>query len=223
MCGLVGYCSYGRVPEHVSLLENLAIQSKIRGLHAFGMSHLTAYAEHATTVKFFNVGALLSHIRHAQYDDAIIHARYSTSGDWTIESNNQPLNLRGYSLVFNGVISMKTKTEMEDEFGVDLCSDNDGELFIHHLLSGGSPQQFVTEIAGSFAGLWYTPDGELYAIRNARRPLWYFHDVFDGGVFFASTKDIITRAVNGNTRYSVPIECEPGLLYNLEAMCDDSV
>ena len=60
----------------------------------------------------------------------IFHNRYSTSGDWHFVENNQPIHVSGIgAIATNGVLSMKTKDEMEADFGVKLNCDNDAEVF----------------------------------------------------------------------------------------------
>lgn len=216
MCGLVGYCT--QKPSMVRqrrLLLPLVEQAKIRGLHAFGAAWWEEFDEYVDVRKYFQIEELLDFLGNNSFQDVITHARYSTSGNWQDINNNQPISVAGWHLAFNGVISMKTKEEMEEEWHTELSTDNDGEIFIRYMMRGADPAQFVQDIEGSFAGLWYNPAGELFAIRNERRPLWYFQT--DGTVCFASTKDIIHRAV-GEEYVNKAQECVPGQLYVLEDM-----
>jgi len=120
MCGVIGYWTYDPKPEADAAFKRLFSESAVRGLHAFGL-----YQRYSETIRAFH---------HDMVFDwklpAIAHARYSTSGDWKNHSNNQPLALSDFVLVFNGVISMGTRKEMEQAFHVELETENDGEIFL---------------------------------------------------------------------------------------------
>lgn len=214
MCGIVAFCTHDPLKEHKEILTNLFLESTVRGLHAFGIASWDAGINYHRSFSWKDV---LSKLEEPVVDyDCILHSRYCTSGDWQDIDNNQPIVIGDSALVFNGVISMKTKEEMEQEFHTKLLNDNDGELFSRIVLSGGDPSAFVTSIEGSFAGCWYEQEGKIYALRNERRPLWYFH--YDNStIFVASTKDIIRRAAGDNYAEEA-LECEPGVVYDLEAM-----
>lgn len=210
MCGLVGYMSHDGIIRHRDYVSDLFLESTIRGLHAFGVAHHTPTGIH--TRKFHDKELCVDYIKRTPYTNIVTHARYSQSGDWRNHDNNHPVCVGGYYLVFNGVISMATKEEMEAEYGYILDTYNDGELFIRHMMGGGDPVEFVTRV-GSFAGLWYEPSScSIYALRNEYRPLWYL--LCDDAVYYASTKDIFIRAL-GNYVARDACECEPGVVYDL--------
>lgn len=218
VCGVIGYVSSNPTHDQTDALMRVIRESKIRGLHAFGMSHVAyddKHVEYVEHVKFPTLDGLLGYMDGKLFWDAIAHTRYSTSGDWKNMANNQPIVVDGWSLVFNGVISMKTKEEMEEEYNIKLTTYNDGEIFLRHVMNGKDPIEFVRTMKGSFAGLWYTPQGWLYAIRNERRPMWWVR--YDDSVFVASTRDIIARAL-GHTYANSAVECEPNRLYDLEEL-----
>ena len=56
--------------------------------------------------------------------------RYSTSGDYKVMDNNQPLQQNNVCMAFNGVLSQKTKEEIEEEYQIVLENDNDGYLLM---------------------------------------------------------------------------------------------
>lgn len=112
----------------------------------------------------------------------IYHTRYCTSGEI-----NQPLNVNGTWMVFNGVIDMGTKKEMENRWKLKLATDNDGEI----ILRQNSAVSFLTMYPCSFAGLFLT-NKRLMAIRNKDRPLWMIE--VKKSVLLASTLDILKRA-----------------------------
>lgn len=184
MCAIIGYAAK-REPD-TELVIRLFRESKIRGLHAFGYSYLGPYSA-LCTEKFLNFEDLEAKLRAFTPKLLIGHCRYSTSGDWRNPENNQPI-VRGNALVFNGVIDMGTKQEMEARYGVLLENENDGELL---LSSGKEPLDFVRDLPGSFAGILLTPSG-AFALRNERRPAYVGYR--GGDVCVASTSDILVRA-----------------------------
>lgn len=212
MCGLVGYSTTAD-DKNMDTLSAVARQAAIRGLHAFGAVYYDSVYERLNIIKEHCLDNLLYKLSKELFQDCILHMRYSTSGDWRDHANNQPVTLNGISVAFNGVISMKTKDGMEEEYGIDMQTDNDGELFLRHLLDGGDPIDFIADMEGSFAGIWYEEDGaRLHACRNMRRPLWYV----DYGVeqVYTSTRDIIKRAFGDNVA-ALAQECRPNTLYTL--------
>ena len=181
MCAVLGYSGTYN-PEIVSrLIEN----SRIRGVHSFGYSFC---AENALkTRKFLSFKEFLSSINSEAPSVFIAHLRYSTSGDYRDERNNQPLQNGNLAIAFNGVISQKTKSEIEKEYGVDMPSDNDGYV----LLQKYNDKDFVSSRKPTFAAVGIK-DGKLFGLRNKKRPLWRSSSA--GSTIFASTKDIFERS-----------------------------
>jgi glutamine phosphoribosylpyrophosphate amidotransferase len=188
MCGIVGYWPVSPSVETAAAFARLFRESTIRGLHAFGIAQPSADGALAVT-RAFHQGEVIA--RFDPERPAIAHARYSTSGDWHVSDNNQPVVAAGMALAMNGVISMATKGEFEAAFGVDCEHDNDAEIFLRRLEAGQAAESFLTEMVGSFAGVWLRA-GQLYAGRNARRPLWACEAY--GARWRVSTRDILRRA-----------------------------
>lgn len=201
MCGVIGYVpnffrrsasltsdgdgGYDVKMLHGMLFSSMMYESRVRGLHAFGIAQPGRLVVQSGTWKDV-----------ADYFDprlpAIAHARYSTSGDWNVPSNNQPIQVGRLALVFNGVIHMGEKHEYEKEFGVQCETDNDGEVFLRRL-EKQSAEEFVSKMTGSFAGLWMDLDtGDVRVVRNSRRPLWKLRT--EHATWYASTADIFRRA-----------------------------
>jgi len=156
------------------------------------------------TIKYHNIDK----IELPAANKIIYHNRYSTSGDYKNHDNNQPIAIGNMSLVFNGVLDMGTKQEMEEHYGIQMETDNDGEIVLK--LCGTDPdkiQDYVQSTSGSFAGLILTPDNTMYAIRNKNRPLWMLNH--SGAVFYASTRDIFKRVDESFE----PIELDPYKVY----------
>lgn len=181
MCGVVGYepIEKGDRVARVSSLVRLAYESRVRGMHAYGL------AQPEVVQKFSRLDSFLKALE--EFDDEkplIAHCRYSTSGDWTVPTNNQPIVVDNRALAFNGVISMGTKQEFEAQFDVKCDTENDGEIFLRR-------PEVLRFPKVSFAGVWL--DGSvLCAARNERRPLWTCRA--HGAEWFASTRDIFLRA-----------------------------
>jgi hypothetical protein len=199
MCAVIGYArreigEYDRelIDERRDMMLALARESRVRGLHSVGVAQ-------GSGVIVTEGGPFPGF--DPQFD-AIVHCRYPTSGDY-----NQPIVRDGLSFCFNGVLDMGTKEEMEARHDLKLTTDNDAEIFMCRLLRGERPAKILDSLGGSFAGVWLQ-GGSLYALRNARRPLWTQQHL--NAVWIASTKDIFERA--GFDEHSV--ELEPGVLHS---------
>lgn len=193
MCGIVGYFSKNPQNEDQYILFKLIRQSKIRGMHAYGLSYLSG--DNLVTRKYYQHE--LRQIKVPNTNMLIFHNRYSTSGDYANHDNNQPIHIDDMSMVFNGVIEMCSKPEMERRWRITMQTENDGEIIMR--AGKFEPQQMLKLIsfAGSYSGLMIR-NKTLYAMTNGKRPLWKLE--VNGSTFFASTKDIFIRAIG---------ECDP--------------
>ncbi len=204
MCGIVGYSSQDPKPSHFAILHNLIIESSVRGLHSYGFS-------------FIKEGKLITRKYEELYDVAfpvsdkiIYHNRYSTSGDYKDHKNNQPIHIDDMALVFNGVIDMRTKRQMEKAYNITMETDNDGEILIQRCGNDKALiERFVNDIKGSFAGMMLDENKNLYVIRNKKRPCWIFE--YENATFIASTRDIFKRV--DDTFEPTPIKA--GVLYEI--------
>lgn len=161
MCGIIAYV--GNVDR--KLIGRIAEESSVRGLHSFASYYKP------------RIG--------------MAHCRYSTSG-----IDHQPLVLQNTLLkcdafCFNGVISMRTKKEMERAWNIKMDTDNDGEIILRLTRNTDEILDFIKVIPCSFAGVFIFGD-TLIAVRNTHRPLWYLEQ--KGTVVVASTRDIFKRA-----------------------------
>ena len=171
--------------DHRIILAGLIKQSRIRGTHAYGLAHWdhSLHVEKAHRIEDITI---------PRANKIIYHNRYSTSGDYHNHENNQPIRVGSCALVFNGVLDMRTKKEIESDLGITMETENDGEILIQ--LCGSDPaamQAYIAQTKGSFAGLMLTEENKMYALRNENRPLWRLEH--QGAVFYASTKDIFKR------------------------------
>ena len=214
MCGVVAYATEEAQGADLGVLSRIFEQSKIRGLHSAGFSWTTL--KQVRTEKFRSVTALNERLRdlweslEGEPVRLIGHTRYSTSGDWQEERNNQPLDLGEIALAFNGCIHMGLRPEYEAVYGRTYVTDNDGEIFCRKVLDGEDWTEFVASAAFSFAGA-FLHAGELWVVRNKRRPLW--EGIWGQARYIASTRDIFSRAVfPGSIR-----EVEPCRAFRLTA------
>ena len=201
MCGVIGYSCDKPEKKHFDILYSLVYQSKIRGLHSFGFSY---YKNGLITKKYHSI----DQVKLPFANKIIYHNRYSTSGDYKNHENNQPIALEDIALVFNGVLDMRKKKEIEKSYNIKMQTDNDGEIIIRLCnLDKYSIQHFVSNTNGSFAGMFLTKNNELFAIRNKNRPLWILK--YEGATFYASTRDIFIRVNN----LFEPTQLKPNKIY----------
>mgnify|MGYP000618844717 CR=1 FL=1 len=90
---------------------------------------------------------ILNHFEHHDINSVklpisnniIYHNRYSTSGDYKNHENNQPIFNNELSLVFNGVLDMGTKKQIENKYNIQnsFLKFKNAKLkseFIHNIL-----------------------------------------------------------------------------------------
>lgn len=183
MCAIVGFISKNPNEKALITLKRLFIESKIRGMHAYG------YAALQDGFVYNNKGNLLKPVLDSikQPNALIGHCRYSTSGDYKDMNNNQPIRHKEDYMVFNGVIDMRTKAEMEQAYQIKMNCDNDGEIMLQTENRLGFLQKDV-----SFAGIFLSGN-KISLMRNENRPAYigFKHD----SVYIGSTKDIMQRAL----------------------------
>jgi glutamine phosphoribosylpyrophosphate amidotransferase len=196
VCGVIGFVGRGNFGRETrQLLCGLFEHSVVRGMHAYGMAY-GQVGKPLTVRKSFCVEDICSLIAEEPFNAVLAHTRYSTSGDWRVLENNQPVCSGDDLLVFNGVVRMCPKAEYEKEFQEGYATDNDGEIILKLLCVGGKPAldklgELLSSQNVSYAGVHYI-GGKIFALRNENRPLWFSH--FGGGYFVASTKDIFVRS-----------------------------
>lgn len=203
MCGVIALVSQKFDEKSIEMTLSLINESKIRGLHAFGLAY--QIDNQPIEVRKCVQIPTIDEFRHLKNRSVrlIYHNRYSTSGDWHNENNNQPIYIApDIAVAVNGVISMAPSQEWFEQFGVKCSSENDGEIFARILQQGRDPAEFVNSLTGSFAGVFLWTGG-LWALRNERRPLW--RCVVNNSTIIASTSDIITRALGDVPKYQISV------------------
>jgi asparagine synthetase B (glutamine-hydrolysing) len=203
MCGVVGFICDNPNQEHIDILKKFINESKIRGLHSFGYTY---YDNGLITNKYFDM-ADIDGSEFPKPKKFIYHNRYSTSGDFRQHINNQPVTVGDKSLVFNGVVDMGTKSEIEKKYNISMHTGNDGEIILHKCVGKEDLKEFITNMKGSFAGMILNKSKQLFVVRNSRRPLWRL--IVKDAVYIASTRDIFKRV---NPEYE-PELLEPNFVY----------
>ena len=185
MCSIIGFNSEIFDAE---LVSKICYNSRIRGLHSFGYSFFKG--SNNIVKKFLRYEDFKSSLLNDKPLKFIAHFRYSTSGDFENEINNQPILKDNMSLVFNGVIDMSSKKSMEIKYGVELETENDGELALIKKIEGNESLEKLIR-GKTFAGA-FLDENEIYVVRNNNRPCYI--GFVDNCKILASTKDILKRS-----------------------------
>jgi glutamine phosphoribosylpyrophosphate amidotransferase len=217
MCGIIGVVGdvrEGDWHETHGLLTELLVQSMERGKDATGFaavaSPLDAPQRHRLLTDkaplaadaFTSTNPFWQTLKRMRCCSVIAHVRFATSGSPKDNTNNHPFvgkaNSFGYSLVHNGIISQPE--EAAERLGVRLTTDCDSEIIEKTIsVTGDIPEglyRCLSDLRGSMAvALIEHRTGTVWLARDANRPLWIarLHD--RRRTVFASTPQIIQRAV----------------------------
>lgn len=194
MCSIIAVS--GNWEEEI--LKQIMKNSRIRGLHSFGYSFVEK--NKIKNSKFIDYDQFIESLIQKKPNKFIAHFRYSTSGDWKVIENNQPIFLDDFCLAFNGVIDMSSKSEMEKKFNVEMKTENDGEIAILKYKEGkDSFLNFINQNKRTFAGVFLNNKNEITAIKNNLRPLSI--SKYNNATYIASTSDILLRSgLNNNEK-----------------------
>lgn len=222
MCGVIGFYTRRLEEQHLSLLMRLIQQSKIRGLHAFGVSF---YDDHIVTRKQFDppTEGFLEEFRERRRGREgmlIYHNRYSTSGDWWDMRNNQPVVVGDVAVALNGVVTMSPQEEWTERYGVGgFETENDTEILVRLIIRDGLRRVAAEIMEGRLGSVAMVAlyRGQVWAFRNYARPLWWF--VENGGVYVVSTRDIAERAHVRERLHSL----RPGVTFKLRLGEEDEL
>lgn len=193
MCSVIAYQSPEFNEKDRDLLVSLFEESVARGRHSYGVAAQIHDRLMEWSVKH-DLKSIIDSIMELTIGrplSLIGHCRYSTSGDYKDHRNNQPIILGFIPFVFNGVIDMGTKAEMEKRYNFDMLGENDGEIFLDKLYRREDVESWVRDGSFSFAGAWIQ-NGKVWLLRNEMRPLWMAW--VGKSAFAASTLDIIARS-----------------------------
>lgn len=185
MCSVIGAIIKEPRAEDFLMLHRVFLESKIRGMHATGIS----YVKHGKIItekrpvpadEFpFNFPSYVNE------DDSLYligHCRYSTSD---LEFN-QPIGNDTHAIVHNGVITQELPENWKNIYNYECETKNDSELVLH----SGSPLEEFPDMSMGVCEL--TNDKKLLVYRNGKRPLYLTS--IPSGCIITSTADIAKRA-----------------------------
>jgi glutamine phosphoribosylpyrophosphate amidotransferase len=189
MCSVIGAIIKEPRAEDFLMLHRVFLESKIRGMHATGIS----YVKH---------GKIITEKRPVPADEfpfnfpsyvnedgslyMIGHCRYSTSD---LEFN-QPIANQNLSVVHNGVITQELPENWKELYGYDCETKNDTELILHTAEDCISP--LLRWKDSSLAVIELHVDKVIRFYRNGKRPLYLTN--ISNGCIITSTADVIKRA-----------------------------
>ncbi len=207
MCGIIGAVLKTPSADDIELVKNVFRESKIRGMHATGLSYVKD--DKLYTIKSpkpadeFVAGLDFSEFINEDGNLYMIgHCRYSTSD----LEYNQPMESDNLSIVHNGVVSQELPQNWNDLYGIDCQTKNDSELILLVAENDDEPLRHWADASISVCELHKDKRFRFY--RNGQRPI---HAVaLNEGFIVASTKDIFKRAgvnkvvdLNFNTVYTL--------------------
>lgn len=188
MCSVIGALIQNPTEKDFESLKNVFLESKIRGMHATGLSYLKGdkiitYKEPVPADKFSKLNELKEMVNDDGNLYLIGHCRYSTSD----LLYNQPIASETHSIVHNGVITQELPENWDKIFHYPCETKNDSELVLHSANALGEypdASMAVCELS--------VKDKHLVVFRNGKRPLYLTSLV--NGVIITSTADIPKRA-----------------------------
>lgn len=188
MCAVIGVDLVNPTPEDFALVRNVFLESKIRGLHATGMTVLSrgklkTFIEPVAADKFTSLKDLES-LCDGNALKLIGHCRYSTSD----LLYNQPLYNQDVAIVHNGVISQELPENWERLYGISTKTKNDSELLLHTV--NDNPLMLWAD--ASISAIELHRNGLMKHYRNGKRPL--YKTELKNGYILTSTADIMKRA-----------------------------
>ena len=205
MCAVIGAILLEPTKQDFAMIRRVFHESKIRGMHATGMSFLPKWSDKIETIKepipadqFVEKHLHDDNLKDMVSDDGnlylIGHCRYSTSD----LEYNQPMCGDEKSIVHNGVITQELPENWKELYGYDCMTKNDSELVLHSndpLLEFSHMSMGVVELH---------LDKKIRFYRNGKRPL--YKTELHNGYIITSTADIMARA-SENKYKAVEVEC----------------
>ena len=189
MCSVIGAIIKDPRAEDFLMLHRVFLESKIRGMHATGIS----YVKHGKIItEKLPVPAdefpfyFPSYVNEDGSLYLIGHCRYSTSD---LEFN-QPIANENLSVVHNGVITQELPEKWKELYGYDCETKNDTELILHTAEDCISP--LIRWKDSSLAVVELHVDKVIRFYRNGKRPLYLTS--ISNGCIITSTADVPKRA-----------------------------
>ena len=221
MCGLFGLLDYQRSlsnRQKLNLLTALAVQSEVRGTDATGIAY---YKGHHLYIQKAPRSAHNMKFRVENADFIMGHTRAATQGSAKDNYNNHPFP--GYAggsfaLAHNGVLfndiflkrSLPSTRIKTDSYVAVQLLEQSGKVNFTTI------RNMVEMIDGSFAFTILNRKG-LYFVRGSS-PLYICHFPKQGIILYASTQDILERALQKANfqAYHQPIDIQPGEILHID-------
>lgn len=189
MCAVIGTVLKNPSLKDFEILKRVFLESKIRGMHATGLSYVKA---NSIVTQKLPVSAdkfpfdFESYLNEDGNLYLIGHCRYSTSD----LEYNQPIANANLSVVHNGVITQELPEHWKELYGYDCETKNDTELLLHTIQENVSPLRRWKDASLSVCVLQAAK--EIKVFRNGKRPIYLTS--LANGVIITSTADIALRA-----------------------------
>jgi glutamine phosphoribosylpyrophosphate amidotransferase len=189
MCSVIGAIVKEPRAEDLLMLQRVFLESKIRGMHATGISYvkngqIITDKRPVPADQFpFNFESYINEDGNLYL---VGHCRYSTSD----LEYNQPIANDNLSVVHNGVITQELPEKWKELYGYDCETKNDTELILHTAEDCISP--LVRWKDSSLAVIELHVDKVIRFYRNGKRPLYLTN--ISNGCIITSTADVIKRA-----------------------------
>jgi len=193
MCAVIGAILLEPTKQDFAMLRRVFLESKIRGMHATGMSFLPKWSDKIEIIKE-PIPAhefIFKHLHDDNLKDMVAedgnlymigHCRYSTSD----LEYNQPMFYNEKSIVHNGVITQELPENWKDIYGYDCITKNDSELVLH----SNDPLREFSHMSMGVVELHQ--DRRIRFYRNGKRPLYL--SSISNGCIITSTADIAIRS-----------------------------
>jgi glutamine phosphoribosylpyrophosphate amidotransferase len=189
MCSVIGAIIKEPRAEDFLMLHRVFLESKIRGMHATGISYVKNHKiitdkRPVPADQFpFNFPSYLNEDGNLYL---VGHCRYSTSD----LEYNQPIANENLSVVHNGVITQELPEKWKELYGYDCETKNDTELILHTAEDCISP--LLRWKDSSLAVIELHVDKVIRFYRNGKRPLYLTN--ISNGCIITSTADVPKRA-----------------------------
>lgn len=192
MCSIIGAIILEPCAEDFLMLHRVFLESKIRGMHATGISYVKN-GEIITDKRPVPADQFPFNFPSYLNEDGSLylvgHCRYSTSD----LEYNQPIANENLSVVHNGVITQELPEKWKELYGYTCETKNDTELILHTVQDNTSP--LLRWKDSSLAVIELHANKVIRFYRNGKRPL-YLTSISNGC--------IITSTSNVSKRASVP-------------------
>jgi glutamine phosphoribosylpyrophosphate amidotransferase len=189
MCAIIGAVIRKPSANDFAMLKRVFLESKIRGLHATGISYVKDGKINTHKLPVPADQFPFSWSDYVNEDENLYligHCRYSTSD----LEYNQPIANSNLSVVHNGVVTQELPENWKELYGYTCETKNDTELLLHTIEEDISPLQRWKDSSLSVCVL--SANKTLKVFRNGKRPNYL--TLIPNGVIITSTEDISKRA-----------------------------